>query len=405
MANESRPWRHVTVGDVVTLQRGFDITKAEQSSGRYPVISSSGLTSTHCAYKVRAPGVVIGRKGSLGGVYFTNADFWPHDTTLWVKDFHGNDPKFVYYWLQTLSLGHYDVGASNPTLNRNHVHLLLASIPHVQIQRKIAAMLSAYDDLIENSSRRIRILEEMAQRIYHEWFVDFRYPGREGVQFVDSQLGPIPEEWSVLALGDLADVTKGLSYSGSYLGDRGSPMANLKCLDPAGGYRREGTKPYSGPRQRKHEVVPGDIIVANTDLTQAGNVIGAPAIIPRRGFEEGGLITHHLFSVKPREGVRRSFLFETLREQRFRDFARGRASGTTVLGLRTADCQAYPVLLPSKDLRERYGALSEGVLQLAERLEDAVETLGECRDILLPRLISGEIDVDELDMPTVEDAT
>src|SRR5205807_2057732 len=114
----SADWRSVTVGDVVTLQRGFDITKAAQSDGPYPVISSSGPTSTHSTFKVRPPGVVIGRKGSLGGVYFCDTPFWPHDTTLWVTDFHDNDPRFVFYWLQTLRLGRYDVGAANPALNR-----------------------------------------------------------------------------------------------------------------------------------------------------------------------------------------------------------------------------------------------------------------------------------------------
>ncbi len=317
------------------------------------------------------------------------------------------DGTFVYYALRS-PLGQHEILSRALTAGVPHINLgLLGQVqipsPPLPIQRKIAAILSAYDDFIENNRRRIRILEEMAGRIYREWFVDLRYPGGEGVSFVDSLLGAVPVGWSVLPLSDLAEVTKGLSYSGSYLGDCGRAMANLKCLDPAGGYRREGTKPYSGPCQRKHEVAAGDVVVANTDLTQAGNVIGAPAIIPRRGFEQGGLITHHLFSVKPEEGVQRSFLFETLREERFRVFARGRASGTTVLGLRTGDCQAYPVLLPPKDLRERYGALADGLLQLAERLEDAAETLGECRDLLLPQLIAGEIDVDDLDIPTDED--
>ena len=231
------------------------------------------------------------------------------------------DGTFVYYALRS-PLGQHEILSRALTAGVPHINLgLLGQVqipsPPLPIQRKIAAILSAYDDFIENNRRRIRILEEMAGRIYREWFVDLRYPGGEGVSFVDSLLGAIPVGWSVLPLSDLAEVTKGLSYSGSYLGDCGRAMANLKCLDPAGGYRREGTKPYSGPCQRKHEVAAGDVVVANTDLTQAGNVIGAPAIIPRRGFEQGGLITHHLFSVKPEEGVQRSFLFETLRKSAF----------------------------------------------------------------------------------------
>src|SRR5439155_854251 len=83
--------------------------------------------------------------GSLGGVFFSEEDFWPHDTTLWVKDFHGNDPRFVYYFLQTLGLAQFDVGAANPTLNRNHIHVLPVVIPPFSAQRKIASVLSAFD--------------------------------------------------------------------------------------------------------------------------------------------------------------------------------------------------------------------------------------------------------------------
>jgi len=93
MANE---WISTTIGEQVTLQRGFDITKAEQRAGSVPVISSGGLTSYHDTAAASGPGVVLGRKGVVGSVYYVAPDYWPHDTTLWVKDFHGNAPRFVY---------------------------------------------------------------------------------------------------------------------------------------------------------------------------------------------------------------------------------------------------------------------------------------------------------------------
>src|SRR5229473_1727772 len=191
-------WKRCELGDVLTLQRGFDITKKEQKQGSVPVISSSGIHSFHDTAKVNGPGVIIGRKGSLGTVFYIEEDYWPHDTTLWVKDFHSNLPKFTYYFLSTLNLAHFDVGASNPTLNRNHVHLLPVCWPPLPTQRKIAAILSAYDDLIENNMRRIAFLEEMAQSLYHEWFVHFRFPGHEKKRMVESQLGMIPEGWEVV---------------------------------------------------------------------------------------------------------------------------------------------------------------------------------------------------------------
>lgn len=115
MSADAGHWMTRPLGELITLHRGFDITKNEQRPGPYPVYSSSGPNSTHDEFKVEGPGVIIGRKGSLGTVFFEEGLFWPHDTTLWVKDFRGSDPKFVYYFLKTMGLERYDAGASNPT--------------------------------------------------------------------------------------------------------------------------------------------------------------------------------------------------------------------------------------------------------------------------------------------------
>jgi type I restriction enzyme S subunit len=206
---ESRVWTEVPLGRFTTLQRGFDITKAEQAEGPYPVISSSGLKSRHADFIVRGPGVIIGRKGTLGTAFYVDEDYWPHDTTLWVKDFHGNDPRFAYYLLKSLGLERYDCGASNPTLNRNHIHGLPVIVPPLGTQERIASILSAYDDLIENNTRRIAILEEMARALYQEWFVHFRFPGHEHVPLVDSSLGPIPVGWEVGKLEQYVELAYG----------------------------------------------------------------------------------------------------------------------------------------------------------------------------------------------------
>lgn len=133
-------WRAAHLEDLVFFQRGFDITKAEQKTGDIPVVSSSGTNSYHSDSKADGPGVVIGRKGSLGTVHYVEGPYWPHDTTLWSKDLKGNHPRFVYYFLHTLGLERYDVGNSNPTLNRNHIHRLDIKIPEHQIQKRIASI-------------------------------------------------------------------------------------------------------------------------------------------------------------------------------------------------------------------------------------------------------------------------
>src|SRR5919109_1040290 len=190
-------WKEYLLGELLQLQRGFDITTKEQQPGNVPVISSSGITSYHKKAMVQGPGVITGRKGSLGKVHFVQSDYWPHDTTLWIKDFKGNNPKFLYYLLQQIHLENYDVGASNPTLNRNHLHKIKLNCPPPPIQQKIAAIISAYDDLIENNNKRIALLEKAADEIYREWFVRMRFPGWERVKFEKG----VPEGWEVIELG------------------------------------------------------------------------------------------------------------------------------------------------------------------------------------------------------------
>ena len=202
----TRPdWRSATLQDLILLQRGYDITKAEQKPGDIPVVSSSGINSYHSESKVDGPGVVIGRKGSLGTVHYIEGPYWPHDTTLWSKDLKGNHPRFVYYFLHTLDLERYDVGNSNPTLNRNHIHGLNITIPEYRIQERIADILSAYDDLIENNRRRIQLLEQAARLLYREWFVHLRFPGHEHVAITDG----VPEGWEKKPLGEMAPLKYG----------------------------------------------------------------------------------------------------------------------------------------------------------------------------------------------------
>src|ERR1019366_1780255 len=149
----------------------------------------------------------IGRSGaSIGVATYTDCQYWPLNTTLYITDFKGNDPRFVYYVLDSIDFRAFNGGGAIPSLNRNYLGSINAPDIPLLAQRKIASILSAYDELIENNTRRIKLLEEMAQRIYREWFVDFRYPGHEGVPLVDSELGPIPERWHAGTLGDLVDI-------------------------------------------------------------------------------------------------------------------------------------------------------------------------------------------------------
>lgn len=154
----------------ITLQRGFDLPKKNMVEGPYPVVGSTTIIGYHNKYKVSPPGVMTGRSGSLGKVQFIEQNYWPHNTSLWVKDFKGNNPKYIYYYLSTLGLDRFNSGAGVPTLNRNHLDELEIFVHDISDQRKIAATLSAYDDLIEVNTRRIHVMEAIAQSVYREWF-------------------------------------------------------------------------------------------------------------------------------------------------------------------------------------------------------------------------------------------
>ncbi|MGB2610133.1 MAG: restriction endonuclease subunit S [Isosphaeraceae bacterium] len=157
-------WTETRLGRAIKLQRGFDITGAADGMGDIPVISSGGFSGQCSIPIVRGPGVIVGRKGTLGTVHFCEGDFWPHDITLWVREFGGNHPRFVYYFLLHMRLESYDVGAANPTLNRNHVHPLIVRWPDVESQRRIAEYLDrasgTVDPLIAKVNETISRLRE-----------------------------------------------------------------------------------------------------------------------------------------------------------------------------------------------------------------------------------------------------
>ena len=161
---------------------------------------------------------MIGRSGSIGGGQFIEEDFWPLNTTLWVKNFNGNDPRFCYYFLKSLDLVQFNVGSGVPTLNRNHIHGLPAIVPSPYEQRSIAHVLGNLDDKIELNRRMNETLERMARALFKSWFVDFD-PVRAKMEghdtglprhladlfpdrLVDSEMGEIPEGWCASTLAD-----------------------------------------------------------------------------------------------------------------------------------------------------------------------------------------------------------
>ena len=200
-------WKEVRLGDILNFRRGHDLPHSAMKPGNIPVAGSNGIIGYHDTATPIKPILTIGRSGNVGKPYFYE-EAWAHNTTLYVDDFKGNDPKFLYYLCQTMPFANFGGGSAVPTLNRNHIHPLETKIPvKVEDQRRIASILSSLDRKIELNNKINADLEEMAQAIFKNWFVDFE-PFKDG-KFVDSELGMIPEGWKVGCLGDIAEITSG----------------------------------------------------------------------------------------------------------------------------------------------------------------------------------------------------
>ena len=367
-------WQTVSLDDALTFQRGFDITKDEQRDGPYPVISSSGPKTTHAEYKVRGPGVVIGRKGSLGTVFFSDGDYWPHDTTLWIKDFHGNHPKFAYYFLQTMGFERLDAGASNPSLNRNHIHTIPVLWPPLPVQRRIADILSAYDELMENSQRRIRILESMARALYREWFVHFRYPGHESVPRVASPLGPIPQGWEVKKLGEVAVITMGLSPKGNTYNEEGDGTPLVNGPVEFGERFTKQVKWTTAPTKFCKE---SDLVVCVRGST--GKYVKSDGVYCL-GRGVCGLSSQYQCFVDQ--------LFENELPTLL-----GQTSGSTFPSWTGPQLKNHPVLSPPPDLLARFEALVKPMSSAVLGHSRQIQNLRQTRDLLLPRLLSGQVEL------------
>lgn len=357
-------WKQCPLGDIIRLKRGYDLPNRARVSGQFPVVSSSGITDFHKEAKVSAPGVITGRCGTLGDVFYIKQDFWPLNTSLYVQDFKGNNPRFISYFLKTLGLGSQNAAGAVPGVNRNALHQLVVQVPDVGVQKKIAAVLSAYDDLIENNNRRIALLEKMAEEIYREWFVRLRFPGHEQVVFHKG----IPEGW------------EDKRFDKFCLLQRGYDLPNAK-------------------------VVPGIYpVIASTSIKTYHNQckIQPPVITTGRSGSLGTVLyvnspawpLNTTLFVKNTFGNSAYFIYYTLKLLKLENFN----SGAGVPTLNRNHLGGIKISVPPKTLQSKFDDNIEPIFQQLRSLQKANNLLQQTRDRLLPRLISGKLSVEDLDI-------
>jgi type I restriction enzyme S subunit len=352
-------------------------------------------------HRLRAGDIVYGRRGDIGRRAYVSAREagWLCGTGCLRISLGDSmlDPRFLYYYLGhpdvVAAIGSQAIGATMPNLNTTILRNVQVRYPELPTQRTIAGILSAYDDLMVNNARRIAILEEMARALYREWFVEFRFPGHEQVAMVESEVGQIPDDWTQVEVADVAQVNRGRSYRGADIVETGGlPFLNLKCVGRDGGFRPDGLKRYAGPFRESQEAKPGDIVMAVTDMTQERRIVARAARVPSIG-EARFVFSMDLVKIVPADKIPPEYLYSMFRYSSFPDQVKQHANGANVLHLSPERIEKFRFPLATLPLRTQFAEVCCDLFRQTDVLGRANDKLRQARDVLLPKLVFGEIHV------------
>ena len=434
------------LGDFIDLKRGYDLPKKSRSAGPIPLVSSAGVSDQHSEAKVRGPGVVTGRYGTIGDVFYIEEDFWPLNTTLYVRDFKGNDPRFTYYFLKTIDYLQYSDKAAVPGVNRNHLHMAEISVPKsVDEQRRIASVLSCLDDKIEANDTINQTLEQMAQAIFKSWFVDFepvkakiaaleaggseedallaamqaisgkseaeltRLQAERPEQYAelrataelfpsamqDSELGEIPEGWTIAPFLSIArlDTT---SVKPAQDPEKAWEHYSIPAFD-------EGATPAfetgADIKSNKYKVYPTAV------LSSKLNPHFPRTWIPDVQNPDAAICSTEFMQFVPLEPQHRAFIAGMITSEPFQSGIMIRVTGSTGSRQRAQPKQvaAMDVILPKSELRAVYSQHTEAMYRMQSKNIWQAQSLASLRDTLLPKLLSGELSVSDAEYQMTEE--
>lgn len=307
-------------------------------------------------------------------------------------DNHQFSSKYLFYWLLGSDgqkiLKNFSSGSAQPQIPIRDLQEIELPVPSFDIQCRIATILSAYDDLIENNTRRIAVLEEMARRIYEEWFVHFRYPGHEQAQKVETELGLVPEGWEPKTLGDVAFETRDSVHPDSL--DAETPYVGLEHIPrrslALGEWGRAGDVQSTKLRFKKGDILFGKIrpYFHKVSVAPVAGVASSDAIV-----------------IRAKEDTLFALVLSVVSSDAFVAQATQSSNGTKMPRANWAALLEYPVPLPPADLLATFDAFVLPALAQIQTLTMKNRNLRQTRDLLLPRLISGELDVSKLAMPEI----
>ena len=383
-------------------KEGVPIIKGGNLSGMYvggdfTFVSEEKATSLRKA--VAYPNdIIITHRGTIGQVSLVPQNKYKRYVTSQSQLRFSPDPqkldyKYILYFLRS-RVGQYELLKSSsqvgvpaiatPTKSIKEINLFLSSL---QEQKAIAKVLTAFDDKIELLQAQNKTLETMAQTIFKEWFGKYQ------------QESTPPYGWITFSLSELVDVINGYSYKGKELVEESNEaLVSLKSFDRNGGFQTRGFKPFKGSPKTQHEVKIGDLVVAHTDLTQDAEVLGNPAFVFDNGGFEKMYITMDLVKViSKNENIGSSFLYYLMKDRCFKGHCVGYSNGTTVLHLSKKAIPEYELYLPENfDLIKKFTKIANDTTNKISLNKDAIKSLTKARDTLLPKLMSGQIRVNNL---------
>ena len=301
------------------------------------------------------------------------------------------DNEYVYYLIKNFlpGLKAYNLGTASGreyVSKSNFEKIELVAEQDQEIQKKIGIILSRYDSLIENYQKQIKLLEEAAQRLYKEWFIDLHFPGQENTKIVDG----VPEGWEKKKLSELFSFVRGKSYTSKELSDEGTIMVNLKNIQSFGGYKSDVEKHFIGTFKEEQTLMKGDLIMGVTDMTQERRLVGSVALIP--DFKETATFSMDLIKLISFK-LPNIYLYCAMR---YGDVSRQiapLANGVNVLHLKPEAISNIEMVVASDSIIEKFVSYTSKTIESILSLQSQLRLLTEARDRLLPKLMSGEIEI------------
>jgi type I restriction enzyme S subunit len=372
--------RQQRLGDVLELRYGKSLPDRERKPGGVPVYGSGGIGGGHDSALVQGPGVIVGRKGSVGSVFFEPADFFPIDTVYYAVPKEDKiDLRYAYYLLSSLPLASMNSDVAVPGLNRDRALSIEVQLPSKAEQYAIVSILSAYDDLIENNRRRMALLEESVRLLYQEWFVRLRFPGYEHTRIVDG----VPDGWESCLLDDICKIGRGASPR-PIMNFMGGSVPWFKIGDATASdcpfiFSTQELITEDGAK-KSILLEPGSLILSNSATC------GIPYFTGVSGCVHDGWLHFSNF-----RKVGKWFLYCYLLFKRA-ELVNSVSDGSTQKNLNTSAVGRLKVVLPKNQLlTSQFEGAVKVNFDAINILSRQNASLRAARDLLLPRLMSGEI--------------